>query len=181
MCGLPAINGLYVSFFNILLYVLLGTSRHLSTGTYAIVSLIIANSLDHYEGVLYPAKSTGGASASKNVSFRDTSEANYSSLPPCVDNGPSEPDTSSFLSNDHQEGAVMAAAMLAFTTGLIHILFSVLHVGFVTRYLSDSIVGGFTCASALHVIVSQAGTLLGLKIKSADSHFVLAAVNINLK
>lgn len=32
MAGVPAINGLYVSFFTVILYVLLGTSRHLSTG-----------------------------------------------------------------------------------------------------------------------------------------------------
>ena len=32
MAGVPAINGLYVSFFTIVLYVLLGTSRHISPG-----------------------------------------------------------------------------------------------------------------------------------------------------
>lgn len=32
MAGVPAINGLYVSFFTVILYVLFGTSRHLSTG-----------------------------------------------------------------------------------------------------------------------------------------------------
>jgi hypothetical protein len=32
MAGVPAINGLYVAFFNVLLYVFMGTSRHISTG-----------------------------------------------------------------------------------------------------------------------------------------------------
>ena len=32
MAGLPAINGLYVSFFAIVMYLLLGTSKHLSHG-----------------------------------------------------------------------------------------------------------------------------------------------------
>jgi hypothetical protein len=32
MAGVPAINGLYVAFFNVLLYVIMGTSRHISTG-----------------------------------------------------------------------------------------------------------------------------------------------------
>jgi MFS superfamily sulfate permease-like transporter len=35
MAGVPAINGLYVSFFTVILYVLFGTSRHLSTGNYS--------------------------------------------------------------------------------------------------------------------------------------------------
>lgn len=46
--GLPAVNGLYVSFFQVLLYVFLGTSRHVSAGTYGIVSLMIATTLEKF-------------------------------------------------------------------------------------------------------------------------------------
>lgn len=54
MAGLPPINGLYVSFFTGLIYLLFGTSKHLSIGTYGIVSLMVKSVLERYEGKLYP-------------------------------------------------------------------------------------------------------------------------------
>jgi MFS superfamily sulfate permease-like transporter len=162
MIGLPPVHGLYVSFFNILVYMLLGTSRHLSTGTYAIVSLILANSVRSYEGLLYP-----GASDSQNSSSYPKTSQNNKGMPA---------DTSEYISENREQAIIMLAAMIAFTVGVIHLCFALLHIGFMTKYLSDSIVGGFTCASALHVIISQIGTLLGLNLKEANSPFVLAEV-----
>jgi MFS superfamily sulfate permease-like transporter len=165
MAGLPAINGLYVSFFNIILYVLFGTSKHLSMGTYAIASLIIASSIRKYEGVLYPKPGSSSLEASSIDLNTSTSTDTMSTV-----------DTSNFISNDSVEGALMVASALAFTVGLVQVLFAVFHVGFVAKYLSDSIVGGFTCGSALHVIVSQIGTLFGLKLEGIRITFALAGV-----
>jgi hypothetical protein len=50
MAGLPAMVGLYVSFFTVLVYALLGTSRQLSLGVYAIVAIMIKDACDEYEG-----------------------------------------------------------------------------------------------------------------------------------
>ena len=83
MAGLPAINGLYVSFFAIVMYLLLGTSKHLShgkttfasirfyftenssrfskSGTYAIVSLMIFSAIEKYDGILFPSHKDAGA------------------------------------------------------------------------------------------------------------------------
>ncbi|UYV65130.1 SLC26A2, partial [Cordylochernes scorpioides] len=46
LASVAAINGLYVSFFPILVYILMGTSRHISLGTFSIISMMIATAAD---------------------------------------------------------------------------------------------------------------------------------------
>jgi hypothetical protein len=43
LAGLDAVHGLYVSFFPVLIYTLMGTSRHISIGTFAVASLMLSN------------------------------------------------------------------------------------------------------------------------------------------
>jgi solute carrier family 26 protein len=173
IAGLPAINGLYVSFFNIIIYVLLGTSKHLSMGTYTIIALIIASSIRKYEGVLFPKHGVSSESveAISNVALDFNTSTMLSST-----YAMSTVDTSNYISNDPVEGAMIVASTLVFTVGLIHILFAIFHVGVVAKYLSDSVLDGFTCASALHVIASQIDTLLGLKVDGIHITFALAGV-----
>ncbi|VDL68002.1 unnamed protein product, partial [Nippostrongylus brasiliensis] len=44
------------------------------------------------------------------------------------------------------------------------ILFGVLRLGFLTTYLSDPLVSGFTTGSAAHVMVSQLNKVIGVKL-----------------
>jgi MFS superfamily sulfate permease-like transporter len=43
LAGLDAVHGLYVSFFPVLIYTLMGTSRHISIGSFAVASLMLSN------------------------------------------------------------------------------------------------------------------------------------------
>lgn len=60
----------------------------------------------------------------------------------------------------------------------LKIALGLLHIGFVTKYLSDPIVNGFTTGAAYYILVSQISTLLGLKLGKVNIPFALIAVNI---
>jgi MFS superfamily sulfate permease-like transporter len=73
-----------------------------------------------------------------------------------------------YLSNDPAEARIMVGAALALVAGLIHLAMAILHFGYVTVYLSDSIVQGFTTGCAIHIITSQIPPLLGIKIPTVN-------------
>lgn len=56
LAALPAVNGLYISFFPCIFYSIFGTSRHLSVGSFALVSLLTGNVIqrmaEEYKGTL---------------------------------------------------------------------------------------------------------------------------------
>ena len=60
-----------------------------------------------------------------------------------------------YIDNDPIQAKIKITTALTFGIGIIHSLFGVLHVGAVTKYLSDSIVNGFTCGASYQIFISQ--------------------------
>ena len=56
-------------------------------------------------------------------------------------------------------------------------IFAVLYIGFVIKYLSDAVVDGFISAAAFHVVVSQISTLLGIKLEEMETPFKMIGVS----
>ncbi|CAF1402003.1 unnamed protein product, partial [Didymodactylos carnosus] len=174
LAGLPPVTGLYVSFFPVLLYAFLGSSRHLSIGTFAVTSLMILAAINSRIGTLIPPDDTTISSASSiNTTFPSGTYANqlYETSEQLVTttmtrSSTSALDTHHYLSDKPDEAKIMIATALAFVAGIIHIGMAILHFGYVTVYLSDSIVQGFTTGCAIHIITSQIPPLLGIKIKT---------------
>ncbi|CAF0854145.1 unnamed protein product [Adineta ricciae] len=173
LAGLPPVTGLYVSFFPVILYAFLGSSRHLSIGTFAVSSLMILAAINSRVGTLIPPTSIKSAMSTTTVASApslDTTDfvytADYSATLPTPTTYSSN--AKKFLSNDPNEARIMVAAALALLSGLIQLAMAILHFGYVTVYLSDSIVQGFTTGCAIHIITSQIPTLLGIKIQTVQ-------------
>ncbi|CAF0906509.1 unnamed protein product [Rotaria sp. Silwood1] len=141
LARLPAITGLYASFFPSLIYALLGTSRHLSMGGIAVTSLMTSNVVDRLS--LKPTLSTIDPSLLNESTIEITS--NDASIDPSY--------------------AIAIATTLAFLVGITQLLLCIFHLGFVASFLSDSFISSYTTGTAILVFTSQLPHILGLSLK----------------
>ncbi|KAG7215838.1 hypothetical protein INR49_021810, partial [Caranx melampygus] len=112
-----------------------GTSRHISIGTFAVISLMI-----------------GG------VAVREAPDSMFYVLPA---NGSNMTAVLDVEARDARR--VQVAVVLTTLVGIIQIILGLLRFGFVAIYLSEPLVRGFTTAASVHVVVSQLKYLLGVK------------------
>uniref|UniRef100_A0A4W6D1K6 Solute carrier family 26 member 5 n=1 Tax=Lates calcarifer TaxID=8187 RepID=A0A4W6D1K6_LATCA len=135
LAAVPPVYGLYSSFYPVLLYTFFGTSRHISVGTFAVISLMI-----------------GG------VAVREAPDSMFYVLPANGSN------MSAVLDVEARDARrVQVAVVLTTLVGIIQIVLGLLRFGFVAIYLTEPLVRGFTTAAAVHVVVSQLKYLLGVK------------------
>lgn len=137
LAAVPPVFGLYSSFYPVLLYTFFGTSRHVSVGTFAVISLMIGGVVvrEAPDSMFYVQPVNGtNMSAILNESARDARR-------------------------------VQVAMVFTTLTGAIQIVLGLLRFGFVAIYLSEPLVRGFTTAAAVHVVVSQLKYLLGVKTR----------------
>ncbi|KAL3878616.1 hypothetical protein ACJMK2_030950 [Sinanodonta woodiana] len=155
LAELPPVVGLYVSFFPVLIYFLLGTSRHVSTGTVAVISLLTGSVI---------AKITEVYKSDAGVNTLSNSSININDTGGSLGNSPD----AFALPDDMKIGIAMS---LCFLVGFTQIALGLLRLGIVTTYISDALVGGFTTGTAIHVGTSQVKNILGIKIPRTDGLF----------
>ncbi|CAL8242611.1 unnamed protein product [Merluccius merluccius] len=143
LAAVPAVYGLYSSFYPVFLYTFFGTSRHISVGTFAVMSLMIGGVVvREAPDSMFPLP----AANSSNTSSLD----------------PVDPvDLVDLVARDAHR--VQVAVALTTLVGLIQLLLGVLRLGFVAIFLTEPLVRGFTTAAAVHVCISQLKYLLGVK------------------
>lgn len=133
LAAVPPVFGLYSSFYPVLLYTFFGTSRHISIGTFAVISLMIGGvAVREAPDSMFYVPGNGTNLTVIDVEARDARR-------------------------------VQLAVALTTLVGLIQLLLGVCRFGFVAIYLTEPLVRGFTTAAAVHVCVSQLKYLLGIK------------------
>ncbi|XP_077120847.1 prestin [Ranitomeya variabilis] len=137
LASVPPVFGLYSSFYPVFLYTFFGSSRHVSIGTFAVISLMI-----------------GG------VTIRLAPDDKFDIVAENVTNA-----TEFFKKIEARDAMrVKVAVAITLLSGLIQLILGILRFGFVAIYLTEPLVRGFTTAAAVHVFISQLKYLLGIKI-----------------
>src|SRR5215468_7269953 len=73
-----------------------------------------------------------------------------------------------------QDERVQAAVLISFMAGAIQLAISVLRLGDLTRYISHSVIVGFTAGASVLLVLDQTKNLLGLKaVGDAHAHFLV--------
>ncbi|XP_067456119.1 sulfate transporter [Thunnus thynnus] len=150
------VYGLYTSFFASIIYALLGTSRHISVGIFAVLCLLVGQVVDRELAL------AGYLTESSSISGNDSAvllagQGNNSYAVDC----------------DRSCYAITVGATVTFTAGVYQVLMGFLQVGFVSVYLSDSLLSGFATGASLTILTSQFKYLLGLKIPRPQGWFTL--------
>nr|XP_023685963.1 pendrin isoform X1 [Paramormyrops kingsleyae] len=142
------IYGLYSAFFPILTYFLLGTSKHISVGPFPVTCLMVGSM------VLTLAPDDDFLLPLNDTNMNRT--------------------TIDVEAREAQR--ILVASSMTVLIGLFQVVMGLLQVGFLVRYLSDPLVGGFTTAAALHVLVSQMKTILSVQTGNHNGVFSIAYI-----
>ncbi|XP_053723818.1 solute carrier family 26 member 6, like [Synchiropus splendidus] len=132
LASLPPVFGLYTSLYPALVYFFFGTSRHISIGTFAVLSIMVGSVTER----LAP-----------DVNFRIMNGTNITS----------EVDITS-----RDSYRVQVAAATTVLGGLIQVVLGLVKFGFVGTYLSEPLVRAYTTAAAAHAVVAQLKYIFGV-------------------
>ncbi|XP_004685617.1 PREDICTED: solute carrier family 26 member 9 [Condylura cristata] len=136
LANLPAVNGLYSSFFPLLTYFFLGGIHQMVPGTFAVISILVGNICLQL------------APESKFRVFNDTTNETY------VDTAAMDAER------------LHVSATLACLTAVIQMGLGFVQFGFVAIYLSESFIRGFMTAAGLQILISVLKYIFGLTVPS---------------
>lgn len=170
LAQLPPIHGLYVSFFPVLIYFFFGTSKHVSVGTFAVVCLMVGAVVDKGYSQY---SSHGNVDLVTNTSTPTTTTTMLMTSGTLFTNAMNSSTTMSTPSTDADTIKLGFAMAVTFLVGCIQLLMGVFRLGFVTTFLSDPLVSGFTTGAACHVFTSQIKHIFGIQMGRYSGPFKL--------
>ncbi|GFO43881.1 sulfate transporter-like [Plakobranchus ocellatus] len=183
LAQLPPVYGLYTSFFPVLVYFFFGTSKHVSVGTFAVVSLMVGAVVDKGH-VAWQRHELQTAIHDINLghNLSHNLDAARPSPPPTSDNGSNQHSVweSIFRSrqlSELEQIKVSYAMAVTFTVGLLQVFLGMMRLGFLTTFLSDPLISGFTTGAAIHVFSSQIKSAFGVKVRRFSGPLKLVFVS----
>ncbi|ELR52097.1 Solute carrier family 26 member 10, partial [Bos mutus] len=146
LTSVPPVFGLYTSFFPVLIYTLLGTGRHLSTGTFAVLSLMTGSAVER----LVPEPLSGNLSGIEKEQL-----------------------DAQRVADDPVRGLVCSSPLVIRASFPLQLGMFALQLGVLATFLSEPVVKALTSGAALHVLVSQLPSLLGVPLPRQIGCFAL--------
>ncbi|KAG7494395.1 solute carrier family 26 member 6-like [Solea senegalensis] len=132
LASLPPVFGLYSSLYPTLIYFFFGTSRHISIGTFTVLSIMVGSVTERLAPDVDFLKMNGtNVTAEVDITARDSYR-------------------------------VQVAAATTVLGGLIQVLLGLVKFGFVGTYLSEPLVRAYTTAAAGHAVVAQLKYIFGV-------------------
>ncbi|KAM6980729.1 solute carrier family 26 member 6, like 1 [Aplochiton taeniatus] len=135
LASVPLVFGLYSSLYPALVYLIFGTSRHISIGTFTVLSIMLGSVTERLapDSDFLIGNGTNFA-AEVNITARDSYR-------------------------------IQVAAATTVLGGLIQLALGLVKFGFVGTYLSEPLVRAYTTAAAAHAVVAQLKYVFGLPSK----------------
>ncbi|XP_072497983.1 testis anion transporter 1 isoform X3 [Notamacropus eugenii] len=134
---IPPLNISYSSFCCSMIYIIFGTSHHVSIGNFFLVSALMDN-------VLNKIMFNSGHLLMGTFVRGDFEDPAYS-----LD----------------YEKALSVMQAVTFLTGVIQLLVGMLRLDFVTNYLPDTLINAYLAATALHIMMSQICFIFGIMVR----------------
>uniref|UniRef100_A0A7M4F6S2 Sulfate transporter n=1 Tax=Crocodylus porosus TaxID=8502 RepID=A0A7M4F6S2_CROPO len=161
LAGLKPIYSLYTSFFANIIYFLMGTSRHVSVGIFSLISLMVGQVVDR-ELLLAgsPWKRNDSNITAFNLTF-------------CYAIGIHSLPTGALPS------LVQYHLFFIFLL-FFQILMGIFRLGFVSVYLSESMLDGFATGASLTILTAQVKYLIGIKIPRSQGLGMLVMTWFNI-
>ncbi|KAM9408193.1 solute carrier family 26 member 6, like 1 [Pholidichthys leucotaenia] len=132
LASVPPVFGLYSSLYPALIYFFFGTSRHISIGTFTVLSIMVGSVTERLAPDVDFLKMNGtNLTAEVDITARDSYR-------------------------------VQVATTTTVLGGLIQVLLGVVKFGFVGTYLSEPLVRAYTTAAAAHAVVAQLKYIFGV-------------------
>ena len=157
----PPVYGLYTAFFPALVYSFLGTSKHAAVGAFAIVSGVMTGNLV-----------TAVFKANGDQPLSDGHNTDVSSTTSSMIGAPTTAEPHQYPIHDLKE--IEVATVASMIMGIMVFALGLLRIGsFVSMYLSDQMISGFSCAASAFVFTSQLRHLTGVRYQFRSGIFNL--------
>eukprot|EP00039_Didymoeca_costata_P016445 m.296805 g.296805 ORF g.296805 m.296805 type:complete len:750 (-) comp16393_c8_seq6:1506-3755(-) len=153
IAGLPPVYGLYSAFMGVLVYTFMGTSKDITLGPTALMSLIIGHTYSH----LPRPPIVNGTQIENLCSEADTRFC-------CLDD------------EDYLCTPVDKAIATTIIAGVLQVIMGLLNFGFVINFIGFPALNGFTTAAAVTIVTSQVKYIFGLNNIRSEWYYTVADI-----